>query len=174
MANRNRDLVDDAVGNAVFEVVRNMKRNRFLIVEDDLATLYALRALFERRGCVVATARTVAEALASLEPVPDWIILDLYLPDGDGEDVVQWVRAAGLPARVAIVSGILGAVRIERLLSWNPDLVMSKPVDFASLLGHCCGVAPVHGQGEWADFLASGGSAGLRAGDWKAIMASAG
>jgi CheY-like chemotaxis protein len=160
---------------AKVDVVRNMKRNCFLIIEDDLATLYALRTLFERRGCAVATARTVAEALNSLEPAPDWIILDLYLPDGDGADVLQWVRAAGLPSRVAIVSGILSAMRVQRLLALKPDLVMNKPVDFVRLLSACCGAAAaVRGQAEWGDFGSLGGPAGSWGRDGKAILASAG
>src|SRR4051794_1703823 len=98
---------------------------RLLVVEDDLASCFALRALFERRSWQVSFARSVAEALGalSLDP-PDWLILDLFLPDGDGEEVLRWVREAGLNVRVAVTSGILDSQRAVSLRKWKPDILM--------------------------------------------------
>jgi DNA-binding response OmpR family regulator len=119
-----------------------MQGDRVLIVEDDLATLYALRASFEHRGCVVSLARKVEEAVRQLEPPPDWIILDLGLADGDGEDVLGVVRAFGLASRVAVVSGALDADRIARIARWDPDMILSKPIDFGELIDRCAGGTP--------------------------------
>ena len=52
---------------------------------------------------------SVAEALRVLSeaelPPPDWILLDLMLPDGSGIDVMRAVRAWGMHCRICIVTG---------------------------------------------------------------------
>ena len=108
-----------------------------LIVEDSLAMGYALRAQFQAFGWEVALSRTVASALESLDPPPDWIILDLWLSDGDGEDVLRHVREAGLPSHVAVISAGLDPERIASLQSLRPDLMLSKPISFEKLLEAC-------------------------------------
>src|SRR4051794_21693232 len=94
---------------------------RVLIVEDSLAMLYALRAQFEAFGWEVRLSRTVELALGQLDPAPDWIILDLWLSDGDGEEVLRHVRQAGIPSRVAVISAGLDSERIARLVPLRPD-----------------------------------------------------
>src|SRR5262249_54819583 len=92
-------------------------RFRVLIVEDDLATLFALRSLFVRKCSEVAVARSIAEAEASIRAaVPDWIVLDLGLPDGNGETILRYVRANSLAARVAVTSAYLDDRHIARLI----------------------------------------------------------
>lgn len=110
---------------------------RVLIVEDDLGSLYALRTLFLHHGWDVSLSRTVAGALTSLDPPPDWIILDLELADGDGEEVLCHVREAGIPSRVAVVSGMLDGSRLAGLELLKPDLVRGKPISFGELLEAC-------------------------------------
>lgn len=115
--------------------------SRVLIVEDDLATLFAMRTLFGQRGWDVSESRTIAAALAQLDPPPDWIVLDLSLADGDGEEVLRHVRGAGVPSRVAVVSGALDADRLAVLKPLRPDLMLAKPILFGELLETCEGVA---------------------------------
>jgi DNA-binding response OmpR family regulator len=112
--------------------------NRLLIVEDDLATLYALRTLFGRRGWEVSTSRTLAEGLAAVDASdPDWVIVDLWLPDGDGEELVRHVREGGRRCWIAVVSGVLDPDRVARFREWKTDVVMSKPIDFVKLYEAC-------------------------------------
>lgn len=112
---------------------------RVLLVEDDLATLFALRRLFQDCGWEVSCSKTMEGALASLHPSPDWIILDLDLgvADSSGEDVLRHVRADGIASRVAVVSGISDADRLAGLVPLSPDAVLSKPVNFSQLLAIC-------------------------------------
>ena len=79
-----------------------MSGERVLIVEDDQATSSAMRAVFARRGWEVDEVMTVAEGIASLESQPDWVILDLLLPDGCGEAVLRQARRRSRPVRVAV------------------------------------------------------------------------
>lgn len=114
-----------------------MGARRVLIVEDDLATLFVMRRLFAQRGWNVSQSKSVADSLGLLDPPPSWIVLDLGLADGDGEDVLRHVRGAGLPTRVAVVSGNLDPHRIQGLQALKPDLLFEKPIKFDELIDAC-------------------------------------
>jgi DNA-binding response OmpR family regulator len=108
--------------------------NRLLIVEDDMVSLAAMRALFGQSGWTVTVATTVADGLRALAQPPDWIILDLWLPDGDGETILRKVRDCRLPTRVAVVSGALDSAREAQLEPFKPDVVMPKPLNYRVLV----------------------------------------
>lgn len=120
---------------------------RVLIVEDNLAMLYALRAQFAACGWEVSEAKTVVGAMAQLDPVPDWIVLDLWLADGDGEDVLRHVRRSGIASRVAVISAALDPERIAGLRRLQPDLIIPKPVGFTALMEACRAVDSGNGVG---------------------------
>ena len=64
-----------------------------LIVEDDETLASLLELYLKREDFRVAVARTCAAAQRALEAESrDLILLDLNLPDGDGLDVLRWVR----------------------------------------------------------------------------------
>ncbi|WP_406698153.1 response regulator [Singulisphaera sp. Ch08] len=112
-------------------------KDHVLIVEDDMATLYALKRLFRSQGWQVSSSRTIEKALVQLESPPDWIVLDLGLIDGSGEEVLRYVREAGFPTRVAVVSGLLGPASLHGLKLLKPDLLLTKPIHFDDLLVAC-------------------------------------
>ena len=112
-------------------------KDHVLIVEDDMATLYALTRLFQGQGWQVSSSRTIEKALVELESPPDWIVLDLGLIDGNGEDVLRYVREAGLPSRVAVVSGLIGPASLPGLKPLKPDVLLTKPIHFEDLLAAC-------------------------------------
>src|SRR5687767_9215482 len=74
---------------------RPSPRPRLLLVEDDRVTYTALRSLFSRRGWDVTIAATISQALSALAGglAPDAVVLDLMLPDGQGEEVLRHIRA---------------------------------------------------------------------------------
>ncbi|SIO39053.1 Response regulator receiver domain-containing protein [Singulisphaera sp. GP187] len=113
------------------------RKDRVLIVEDDMATLYALKRLFQGQGWQVSSSRSIEKALVQLDSPPDWIVLDLGLIDGSGEEVLRYVREAGIPSRVAVVSGLLGPASLPGLKSLKPDLMLTKPIHFDELLVAC-------------------------------------
>ena len=76
---------------------------------------------------------TVADALAALERRPDWVLLDLMLPDGCGSKVLERVNEHRLPSRVCVITGC-GPDRLEKVRSLGPDEVFKKPVDVMRLL----------------------------------------
>ena len=100
--------------------------HRMLLVEDDELTCSLMRSIFASKDLEIVTAHTVAEALALLDSRPDYLILDCTLPDGDGIEVLERVRADGLTTRVAVVSGWTDQGTVEGL---RPDAVVRKPVN---------------------------------------------
>ncbi len=65
-----------------------------LIVEDNPKILDLNRRILEQDGCVVLTAKTIAEARQRLKiAAPDVAVLDVMLPDGSGIDFLAELRA---------------------------------------------------------------------------------
>jgi DNA-binding response OmpR family regulator len=104
-----------------------------LLVEDDPATLQALALLLRRRGWEVQVAATVAAALALVPTEPDWLVVDLMLPDGDGTRLVEQVRRLGRPTRVAVTTGSTDATRLRAVNALRPDLILIKPIQASEL-----------------------------------------
>ena len=66
---------------------------RVLVIEDDRAIRNLLQASLALEGFSVQTAVSLSEAAAMLQTsLPDMLLLDLGLPDGDGADLVRAIR----------------------------------------------------------------------------------
>jgi DNA-binding response OmpR family regulator len=70
-----------------------------LLVEDNRRIQQNNRALFERSGYVVRLAMNLAEARKELAAgLPDVVVLDITLPDGNGLDILKDLRrSSGIP-----------------------------------------------------------------------------
>jgi response regulator of citrate/malate metabolism len=109
---------------------------RAVIVDDDFAVAHVNRAFVDAQPgfTVVAEAHTGADALAAIElHRPQLVLLDVYLPDLGGLDVLRRLRAAGNDVEVIAVTAArdLDTVRRARLLGVRHYLV--KPFSGASL-----------------------------------------
>jgi DNA-binding response OmpR family regulator len=129
---------------------------RLLIVEDDGSTRRALRSVFGRMGWDVIGAATVVDGLARLEegPPPDAMIVDLMLPDGRGEDLLQRVRELGLATRLVVLSGVISTTRIEGLADLRPDAVLPKTMSIGEVwegLIRACEGQPAEGEDAGTD-----------------------
>jgi DNA-binding response OmpR family regulator len=111
-----------------------MGTHRVLVVEDD----NRLRELVARglRSCDfdVVTASDGRTALRSLDPVPDAVVLDIGLPDSDGRDVCQAMRAQGVDAPVVFLTA--RRETHDRLAGFaaGADDYLAKPFEFAELV----------------------------------------
>jgi two-component system KDP operon response regulator KdpE len=105
-----------------------------LIVDDEIQIRRFLRTGFELDGFCVQEAETGAEALraATLKP-SELVILDLGLPDMDGGDVLERLRAwSSVPLIVLSVRG--SEAEKVRLLELGADDYVVKPFGMAELL----------------------------------------
>ena len=108
-----------------------------LLVEDHPATRHILARLLRLNGYEVRTAATVSEGLGSLHPEPDCLILDLMLPDGDGEVLLRRVREGGLRTRVVVTTATGDEARLERVRRLGPAALLRKPIDVGEVCQAC-------------------------------------
>src|SRR3954452_5496175 len=102
-----------------------MTGHRIVVVEDDRTTRHTLRSLFVRLGFEVATASTISDGFCLMDPPPDYLMLS----DGDGGDLLRWVRSTKLPTCVAVTTGLNAPDRLEAISDLKPDGLLIKPVD---------------------------------------------
>ena len=105
-----------------------------LVVDDEVQIRRFLRAGLELDGFVVQDAETGADALKWVTlKQPDLIILDLGLPDMDGGDVLERLRAwSSVPTIVLSVRS--NEAEKVRLLESGADDYVVKPFGMAELL----------------------------------------
>ncbi len=105
-----------------------------LLVEDDIVSAHALSSILRHRGFEVTVASTLAEGFAKLSENPGHVILDLMLPDGDGGDILRYIRQSKLPSRVVITTAVNDASRLRGIHDLKPDAILQKPIDLDRLL----------------------------------------
>ncbi|WP_147804532.1 response regulator [Alkalicoccus halolimnae] len=103
------------------------------IVEDDFRVAQISRKFVESvPGFEVAgEARSAAETKAALgeEPVPDIIILDVFIPDTEGMDLFNWIRRYYPSAAVIMLTAAGEAAVVEEAFRGGAFDYMVKPVD---------------------------------------------
>jgi two-component system, OmpR family, KDP operon response regulator KdpE len=108
--------------------------NTVLIVDDEPKIRRFLRAGFELNGYAVIESESGADALRdALFHAPDIIILDLSLPDTNGDEVLEQVRSwSNIP--VIILSVQSDEAEKVRLLNGGADDYVVKPFGITELL----------------------------------------
>jgi len=103
-----------------------------LIIEDNSSSLNSLVQLVEREGFVARAAKNLAEAREHLsEKVPDLILTDLVLPDGNSLDLLR--ELDGKQSDVVLITGHASVdTAVEALRLGVLDYLL-KPVDVARL-----------------------------------------
>lgn len=118
---------------------RKAEDPRILVVEDDVDARDAMIALLQMKGYRAVPAGNGKEALDYLSraPIPDLIILDLWMPVMDGwqfrTEQIKDPRLKEIP--VVVVTALSDQADV------NADEVIIKPVDVDRLLtavGHYC------------------------------------
>ncbi|MFD7162205.1 response regulator [Streptomyces violascens] len=109
---------------------------RVLVVEDDPVAAEAHRLYVGRVPgfTAVAVAHSRAEALRALERTEvDLLLLDLYLPDGHGLQLVRSLRAAGHSADVVAVTSARDLTMVREGVSLGVVQYVLKPFTFPTL-----------------------------------------
>lgn len=108
---------------------------KLLLIEDELALSEALTALLRSKGFAVDPVATLHSANTAVRvSTYDAVLLDLYLPDGDGMDWLARLRANGKTTPVIIMTARdQVSDRIAGLQSGADDYVV-KPFDMQELL----------------------------------------
>jgi two-component system response regulator MprA len=107
-----------------------------IVVEDDAELRTLLTRGLREEGFEVTTAPSAAELLRRLAELkaPDALVVDIGLPDADGRDVVQALRADGVEAPVIFLTA--RDALPDRLAGFaaGGDDYLTKPFAFAELV----------------------------------------
>ena len=107
-------------------------RGTALIIEDNEDNLVLITALLERGGYRTIAAMTgEAGFLLALKERPDLIVLDIQLPDINGTEVLQKIRAEARGESIPIIAMTSYAMAgdEERLLADGCNGYIEKPID---------------------------------------------
>jgi two-component system KDP operon response regulator KdpE len=108
--------------------------NKILVVEDDLHIRRLLRTALERMKYAVTEAGNARDALSLLDiEKPDVVLLDLGLPDRDGLEMIQLIKARST-ATLIVVSAREAIEAKVTALDLGADDYLTKPFDTEELL----------------------------------------
>ena len=123
-----------------------MSNNKYkiLVVEDDRNILSMIQTVLDTNGYQVLTAQRCQQGLMVLSShVPDLVVLDLGLPDMDGEEFIRIVRQSSM---IPII--VLSARTEEKEKVYALDLgandYMTKPFGTAELLARVRAALRIH------------------------------
>jgi two-component system nitrogen regulation response regulator NtrX len=111
--------------------------NHILVVDDETEIRSSLEEILREEGYGVATAATAAEALVLVQDAPyDVVLLDIWLPDRDGLEVLAEIHALAAERRpeIVIISGhgtIETAVKATKLGAFD---FLEKPLSLERTL----------------------------------------
>jgi CheY-like chemotaxis protein len=109
-----------------------------LLVDDDARNIFALSSALERRGMNVLTAITGSEAIALAESTPGLalVLMDIMMPEMDGYQTMQVIRADPAFRRLPIIALTAKAMKgdREKCLEAGASDYLAKPVDTEQLL----------------------------------------
>lgn len=110
---------------------------RILILDDDKEYIALLKEIIEHEGYDVTITNSPIDALKmhNLNPF-DLIITDIIMPEMDGLEVIQYIKATHPKTRIIAISGG-GYFNAKDLLVMAKELganmVMPKPINFSIL-----------------------------------------
>jgi DNA-binding NtrC family response regulator len=108
--------------------------NVILLVEDDAHSRLAFGNLLRMKGFKVVEARDAKEAVSLLSQwTIDLLITDVYLPDADGFDLVDLMRAKHPKTPLIVMSGYFSQRAGDAILQGMAHFIQ-KPVDTGELV----------------------------------------
>lgn len=108
--------------------------SRALVIDDEAAILRFLKPALEANNYEMSSAGTVAEGIKRIaSDVPDIVLLDLGLPDGDGKDVIKRAREWSDVPIIVLSARERETEKIEAL-DLGADDYINKPFNIGELL----------------------------------------
>lgn len=112
-----------------------MTEQYVLVVDDDPAFSQFTRNLLIGKDMRVVVAASKAEGLEAFErELPSCVILDIFLPDGSGVDLIKPMRTASLTIPIIMVSGQSEVDEVVRAMKEGASDYVKKPFQGEELL----------------------------------------
>jgi len=107
-----------------------------LVVEDNRVTRAMYAAGLSGYGFKVAEAAGITHAKAYLQAgvMPNVVVLDLNLHDGNGSELVQYIREDLRRDDIKIVIATGSTIDPFKLFELGADVFVNKPIDLARLI----------------------------------------
>jgi hypothetical protein len=116
----------------------NLVGQKLLLVDDDARNIFALSSVLERRGMEVLTATTGREAINLLASGPEVaiVLMDIMMPEMDGYQTMEVIRANPAFRRLPIIALTAKAMKgdREKCLEAGASDYLAKPVNTEQLL----------------------------------------
>jgi two-component system, cell cycle response regulator DivK len=120
------------------------KAKLVLFVDDDADSREAQAFALRDAGLLVDEVATLQEAVAIAPRLtPDIIVLDRYLPDGDGWEAARQLKANPSLREVPIIgftANLRGRADVENALVAGCDIFLEKPCSPSALVRHVLGL----------------------------------
>ncbi|HWJ02822.1 MAG TPA: response regulator [Verrucomicrobiae bacterium] len=113
-----------------------MEQIKVFIVEDDPMVASINQRLTEKVTpfSVVGTGTTEAGALNQIETLnPDLVLLDIFLPQGNGLELLKQIRNRNIPTDIIVVTAAKDTNTIYETLRYGAVDYLIKPFDFERL-----------------------------------------
>lgn len=114
------------------------KQRRVVCIEDDAAMIDLVKLILKNRGYDVVGATRGPEGLELIATEkPDLVLLDLMMPDMDGWDVYQRMKADDFMKTIPVIVVTAKAQQIDKVLGLNIAKVqdyITKPFSPADLV----------------------------------------
>jgi DNA-binding NtrC family response regulator len=111
-----------------------MKGGRILLVDDEDGVRFAIVDYLTAEGYRVAEASTLREARAAIRlEIPEVLLLDYQLPDGNSLEIVQEVRGTLPDLPIVILTGHGSIDLAVRAIKLGAEQFLTKPVELSEL-----------------------------------------
>ncbi len=113
-------------------VADGLRGKRVLVVDDDMRNIYAISSLLEARGVDVAFAENGKSAIEQLSKETfDLVLMDVMMPEMDGYETMQAIRADERFSSVPIIAVTAKALKEDRdrCFAAGASDYLPKPVD---------------------------------------------
>lgn len=106
-----------------------------LVIEDNEDNMVLITRLLNKSGYQTIEAVTGREGVQkTLSESPDFVLLDIQLPDIDGTEVLRLIRQAGSTVPIIAITSYAMAGDREKLLAAGCNGYIEKPIDPARII----------------------------------------
>jgi len=108
-----------------------------LFIEDDTDIINLTREMLQDEGIEVDVAMSVKFGIQKIKlNRPDVVLLDLMLPDGDGKEVVKWMKQSKEYSNIPVIVITAKSSEIDKvlLLELGADDYLTKPFSIKELI----------------------------------------
>ncbi len=109
-----------------------------LVIEDNVDNMELISLILEKSGYKVLKAETGQQGFdMALEARPDFILLDIQLPDMDGLDVLRKIRSSEIDSDIPVIAMTSYAMvgDREKMMAAGCNGYIEKPIDPEKVVG---------------------------------------